>query len=127
MKVTALFAWLFLATSLWAQNGGTTTVFMYCYSQQDGGVNQYFSDVFPIALQSRTTGFGPVIESSENKRIASAFSDYLSKMHYSFRPGTCGSRTTEQAINAEKHTRAYGGHPCSNCGKTVETHWKFGD
>ena len=109
-------------------SGPVAKEFIYCYSVQEGGMNTYFSDVFPVELPATRLGMGTVSDVASVNRIQEAFYSYLKQKGYTFksgRPGAsnCEFRTDEQSAKALKHRRAYEGSPCSDCGKTVQTGW----
>jgi hypothetical protein len=108
----------------------TRTIFISCSSAHDGGIDWYFSDVFPSQMTGKEV---PTLEKfapdrASVSRIMDAFNDYLSQKHFKFKPGSsaaCDSSTNEATAKAAKHRRAYEGNQCSNCGKVVETGWKY--
>jgi hypothetical protein len=123
-------------------DGAPMKMFMYCYTIMSGGVNTYFSDVFSLEIPATDQGHYLLPDQGEVSRIKNAFDGFLTRQGYKHNPNTveCDSRFAphsskfcgmqgfcgdEQDMSAQKHKRAYGGNPCANCGKVVETHWKY--
>jgi hypothetical protein len=106
--------------------GEVRTVYVYCYSAQEGGMNNYYSDVFPAEIKVYPGGMGAgLVDAATVKRIEESFYGFLAKQNYTFKRGGCEAVYDEQLVKTNKHTRACGGNPCSNCGKAVETGWKY--
>lgn len=106
---------------------GTISGFISCSTTPEGGLNTYFSDVFPIELAAHPTHVGAAIDGAALQKVNDEFDQYLTKMGYRFKPGdpfACDFSPNEPQARAAKHKRAYEGNPCSNCGKVVETGWK---
>lgn len=102
--------------------------FMSCSTLGDAGISPYFSDVFPVELGTHPGGRSFTLDTDDVAAIQTAFTDYLTKMHYQFHkygPPTCDFSIDEAQARAAKHKRAYEGNLCSNCGKVVETGWKM--
>jgi hypothetical protein len=130
-SIAVILALVVISVGSPSQGKPTKTIFISCSSAPDGGLDWYFSAVFPAQMTGKEVPtaerFAP--DRASVSRIMDAFNDYLSQKHYKFKPGgaaACDSSTNEATAKAAKHRRAYEGNPCSNCGKVIETGWKYG-
>jgi hypothetical protein len=112
------------------------TFFISCSTSGGAGIDTYFTGVFQTELKWKTLkgpgsgAFfvnGKTIDPASVQAILDHFYAYLTQKGDKFKPGSnmaCDIKETEAEAQAAMQKRAYGGNPCSTCGKVVETGWK---
>ena len=114
------------AASAAAAQTAAAKFFISCSTGRDGGIDTYYTGVFPIK-NAKLTPNGYLV-SPESQTVLNDFYAYLTQKGYKFKPNSasaCDIARTEAAAQAAQHKRAYEGGGCSSCGKIVETGWKY--
>ena len=136
MRIPRLAQWLALAALVFlnavphatpaaASPIPAATVYVYCYSEPGGGLDFYYSDIFALDVNGHMTARGFVPDTLTMNKVLDSFSTYLKLKGYKFYHVGFELDTDQAQARALKHRRAYEGNPCSNCGKVVETGWKY--
>lgn len=127
------------AATTQSSSAQSATFYISCSTLLEGGMNTYYTSVFAIGAKPGPPPRGPyavganvggtwMIPAVSPQTVLDSFQAYLTQKGYKFKPGNssaCDVQQTEAAAKAAQHKRAYGGGGCSNCGKIVETGWKY--
>jgi hypothetical protein len=127
------------AATAQSSSGASDTFFISCSTSGGAGIDTYYTGVSEIGAKPGRSPHPPntpgayiggtwMVPAVLPQTVLDHFYAYLTQKGYKFSPGSssaCDVQPTEAATKAAQHKRAYEGGGCSNCGKVVETGWRY--